>query len=120
MQFVESPGFTARVRKLLDDEVYRRLQNELLKDPEKGDVMPGCGGLRKARVDEPGRGKGKRGGCRIVYLYIPEADRLDMVAIYSKSQQDDLTAAQCDALKALAEKARTEAVRAHRARGKRE
>ncbi len=33
--------------------------------------MPGCGGLRKIRYADPQRGKGKRGGLRIIYLFIP-------------------------------------------------
>lgn len=107
--FVEARAFTERVRELLDDDAYRTFQNELVRNPEKGAVMPGCGGLRKMRVGEPGRGKGKRGGCRVIYLYIPEADRIDLLAIYSKDAQDDLTREQRTAMKALAERARREA-----------
>jgi hypothetical protein len=118
MLFVEAQIFTARMGQLLDDETYREMQNELLENPEKGDVMPDCGGLRKVRIEEPRRGKGKRGGCRVIYLHIPEADRIDMVAIYSKSQQDDLTADQRKTLKVLAEHARIEAIRSRHAKGK--
>jgi len=32
------------------DEDLAAIQRELLADPEKGDVLPGCGGLRKMRV----------------------------------------------------------------------
>ena len=35
--------------------------------------MPGCGGLRKVRIADPRRGKGKRGGIRVIYLHVPEA-----------------------------------------------
>ena len=49
------------------------LQRELMNDPESGAVMPGCGGLRKIRIADPGRGKGKRGGARVIYLHVPEA-----------------------------------------------
>ena len=42
-------------------------------DPEKGDVIKGCGGLRKVRVADPKRKKGKRRGARIIYLHVPEA-----------------------------------------------
>ena len=108
--FVETEAFTERVRELLDDETYRMFQNELLQNPEKGAVMPGCGGLRKVRVEAPGRGKGKRGGCRVIYLFIPEVERIDLLAIYSKDQQDDLTDQQRKAMKALAERAHREAM----------
>lgn len=62
------------------------------------------------RVEEPPRGKGKRGGCRVIYLAIPEAARIDLLAIYSKDAQDDLTEAQRKSLKAVAERARRTAL----------
>jgi len=108
--FVEMAAFTERVRELLDDDTYRAFQNELVRNPAKGTVMPGCGGLRKVRGDEPRRGKGKRSGCRVIYLYIPEVQRIDLLAIYSRDQQDDLTSKQRRVLKVLAECARREAL----------
>jgi len=112
--FVESRGFTTRLRELLDDETYRALQNELMAQPEKGDVMPGCGGLRKVRVADPRRRRGKRGGARVIYLNIPEAERIDMIAIYGKDERDDLSKEQKRALRALAEQARREAIESFR------
>ncbi len=39
----------------------------LLKNPEAGDVIEGTGGLRKIRYADEKRGKGKRGGLRVIY-----------------------------------------------------
>lgn len=114
--FVEMRGFTARVKTLLSDDEYRALQTELMDNPQKGAVMPGCGGLRKVRVGSSVRGKGKRGGARVIYLDIPEAERVDMIAIYGKNEQDDLTAAQKRDLKQLADVVRKEAVAAFKRR----
>ena len=108
--FVETAAFTVRVRELLDDETYLAFQNELVHNPEKGVVMKNCGGLRKIRVMDPRRGKGKRSGCRIIYLYIPEVGRIDLLAVYSKETQDDLTVEQRKIMKTLAEHARREAL----------
>ena len=63
--FVETRVFTNRLPDLLGDEAFRRFQNELAVNPRKGSVMPGCGGLRKVRVEDESRGKGKRGGARV-------------------------------------------------------
>ena len=60
------------------------------------------------------RGKGKRGGARVIYLDIPEADRIDLVAIYGKNEKDDLTGRQKKVLAALARQAKAEAVAAAR------
>jgi hypothetical protein len=45
MRFVETPVFTASVRRHLDDEQYRALQLALLLRPEQGQLIPGGGGL---------------------------------------------------------------------------
>lgn len=51
----------------MDDEAYLAFQDELKKNPEAGDVIQGTGGLRKLRFGDPRRGKGKRGGLRVIY-----------------------------------------------------
>ena len=66
--FVESSIFEKNRTNYLSDEEYRQLQNELLKTPTKGDVIQGTGGLRKVRVAS--KGKGKRGGARVIYYYL--------------------------------------------------
>lgn len=101
--FYETPFFTRRITQLLDDETYRGLQNDLRENPVSGEVMQGCGGLRKLRWEEPRRGKGKRGGLRIIYLHVPEARCIYFVTVYGKDEQDDLSADQKRQLKAIAE-----------------
>jgi putative transcriptional regulator len=66
--FIESQEFSAWVSGYLADETLSALQQELMKDPAKGAVMSGCGGLRKVRVADVRRGQGKRGGARVIYL----------------------------------------------------
>ncbi|MBK8268050.1 MAG: type II toxin-antitoxin system RelE/ParE family toxin [Planctomycetes bacterium] len=90
----------------------RRLQNELMADPLRGDVMPACGGLRKIRTADASRGKGKRGGARVIYLNIPEAERIDFITIYGKDEKDDLSPAEKKILQRLAEETRNEALAA--------
>ena len=48
--FVESSLFEKYRGDYLSNEQYRELQNELLSDPKKGDVIQATGGLRKIRV----------------------------------------------------------------------
>ena len=65
--FVELPAFERRRADYLDDEAFRALQQLLMTRPEAGDLMPGTGGLRKLRFPDARRGKGKRGGPRVIY-----------------------------------------------------
>jgi len=90
--FIESGEFTAWVKSYLTDDDLAAMQRELLAEPEIGDVIPGCGGLRKLRVADPKRGKGKRGGARVVYLHIAGADQIYLITVYGKDQKDDLSA----------------------------
>lgn len=68
--FFETPLFTRLLPGYLDDEGYRRLQRSLLNEPEQGVPMPGTGGFRKLRWQDKRRGKGKRGGVRVIYYYL--------------------------------------------------
>jgi len=65
--FVELPAFERHRADYLDDDGFRALQNLLMKNPEAGDLMPDTGGLRKLRFADARRGKGKRGGLRVIY-----------------------------------------------------
>ncbi len=69
MEFFEAPAFTRHLHDYLDEEQYRALQMELIRNPEAGDLMPGTGGFRKMRWADPERGKGRRGGLRVIYYY---------------------------------------------------
>jgi hypothetical protein len=66
LTFIETTVFTRRVTALGLEDSLQLLQLELLADPEAGDVEPGTGGLRKIRMRDPGRGKGKRGGAAFI------------------------------------------------------
>ena len=90
--FVEFPCFTEVVNFYFrTDENYRKLQEALAKNPQKGDVVQNTGGIRKLRWPDPSRGKGKRSGLRVLYLSIPEFEQFLMIDVYNKDEQDDLS-----------------------------
>jgi len=101
MRFVETSAFTKRLTHIADDETYRRFQLELAANPEKGQFIQGTGGLRKARIAS--RGKGKRGGARVIYLYLETPRVVYLVYAYDKGEADDLSAAEKKELRAIAE-----------------
>ena len=101
--FVDTSEFSKWRPRFLTGNAYEELQKELIANPRKGDVMPGCGGLRKVRIADPRRQKGKRGGARAIYLHIPEADQFLMLDIYSKGEKEDLTQAEKGGLRELAQ-----------------
>ena len=90
MEFIETPTFTRLVTALLSDDEYRELQNELVEDPERGDLIKGGGGIRKLRHAIQGRSKS--GGVRVIYYWIKDNQQIYMLVVYPKSKKDDLTA----------------------------
>lgn len=97
--FFETPLFTRLLPDYLDDEAYSELQRTLVANPETGEIMPGTGGFRKMRWADPRRGKGKRGGLRVIYYYLTEDHQIWMFTIYDKDEVTDLTARQKQVLK---------------------
>lgn len=90
MEFIETSVFTRQIHALLDDDAYGDLQLALVRHPKMGDVIPGGRGLRKLRWRSAGKGRGKRGGIRIIY-YCWSAQQLYMLFAFEKSKQGDLT-----------------------------
>jgi len=99
--FVELPPFERLRADYLSDDTYRDLQSELMANPESGDVIEGTGGLRKLRHADRRRGKGKRGGLRVIYYWWLGNDQFWLFTLYDKDEASDLTATQRKALKEL-------------------
>jgi hypothetical protein len=119
-QFIEVPFFMRRRDEhFVDDEDFADFQHMLAANPKAGDEIQGSGGLRKARWSDRRRGKGKRGGFRIIYLVIAfdiEATSgvIFLLHIYAKGAKDDLTAVEKKTLKELSQSLKGE-VRRRRA-----
>jgi mRNA-degrading endonuclease RelE of RelBE toxin-antitoxin system len=94
--FVETPIFYKRVQQYMDDEDYAEMQAFLVGRPDAGKIIKGSGafGLRWA-----GSGRGKRGGLRVIYYWWVAKDRISLLLVYPKNEQDDLTVDQMKQLR---------------------
>lgn len=99
MEFLEAPAFTRHVSSYLADDDYHELQEWLATNPESGDLIPGSGGFRKLRWADPKRGKGRRGGLRIIYYYFPAEHQIWLMTLYNKAEAADLTPGETKALR---------------------
>ena len=99
--FVELPAFARHRADYLADEEFRALQNFLLKHPEAGDVIEGTGGLRKVRHGDPKRGKGKRGGLRVIYYWWDGGRQFWLFTIYDKDEMENLSSDEKKLLKSM-------------------
>ena len=91
LQFVEAPAFSRYREGYLDDEEFRELQEALAANPEEGDLIPGAGGIRKLRWRDSRRGKGKRGGLRIIYYCFLSDHEIWLLTLFDKDEASDLT-----------------------------
>ena len=101
MIFIETPIFTEDLLKLLSDDEYSEFQQYLAEHPTAGEVIQQTGGLRKIRWGA--RGKGKRGGVRVIYYHVMANAQIRLLLIYKKGIQDDLTEDQKKVLRAINE-----------------
>lgn len=93
-------------KKLLQED-YDNFEKELLQNLDMGEIIPGLGGIRKTRLKSST--KGKRGGFRVDYLDIPEAQVLHLIVIYAKNVKEDLSSDEKKILASLAQKLKKEA-----------
>jgi hypothetical protein len=102
LSFVETTVFTKRIAALGLEDSLRRLQLELIENPGAGDLEPGTGGLRKIRLAAPARGKGKRGGARVHYLWLRHKGIVYLLYVYGKNEASTLSADQKRQLRDIA------------------
>lgn len=104
MLFIEFRSFTERLHRLARedaDDVLRAIQGDLLSNPSRGTVVPGLAGIRKARAENPARGKGKRGGFRYMYYFLEYDDEIYLLFLFDKGEQEDLNEKQKAALRGV-------------------
>jgi mRNA-degrading endonuclease RelE of RelBE toxin-antitoxin system len=81
--FIETRLFTRLADKQLSDDELSRLQHYLNENPEAGDIIRDSGGVRKLRWGV--RGRGKRGGFRIIYFLRSQQGEIWLLTLYAKN-----------------------------------
>jgi len=99
--FVEDEQFTKAADRLLSGDELFALMQKLAAEPEAGDMIPQSGGCRKLRF--AARGKGSRGGARVIYFYRSSAGQILLLEIYAKNEKTNLSP---NELKVLKQKAK--------------
>jgi hypothetical protein len=106
-EFVESKVFAKQIS-TLPAHVLTNIQRDLIQDPNRGDIVKGTHGVRKARVADPLSSRGKSGSYRYMYLYLEHAGRIHLLYLFSKSDQSDLSPDQKRVIGALSQQIRKE------------
>jgi hypothetical protein len=88
-EVIHTRAFTSTAADTLTEDQIAALELRLATDPEAGDIMPGTAGVRKIRV--AAKGHGRRGGARVVYLFVPSREVIYLFALYVKGDRAKLT-----------------------------
>jgi hypothetical protein len=94
---VEAPEFVAGARRVLTDAERAELIDYLAVTPSAGELMQGTGGARKLRWGA--KGKGKRGGARVITYYGGSDLPVFLMAIFAKGERANLTKAERNELR---------------------
>jgi hypothetical protein len=98
---VETIGFLAATKKLMEDVERAELVGYLAYNPTAGAVIPGSGGVRKVLWGLEGRGK--RGGARVIYFFHDLEMPLYLLDAFAKNDRADLTQTEIHELRQVTE-----------------
>jgi mRNA-degrading endonuclease RelE of RelBE toxin-antitoxin system len=87
--FIETPEFVDKFDKIASESEMLELQDELLNNPFRGNIIKGTGGARKLRMKQ--LYKGKRGGYRVIYYYVDLHGEIWFLDVYLKTVQGDIS-----------------------------
>ena len=90
--FFQTHLFSKKLDSRGGDGLLLKIEEEILKNPEAGATIAGTGGVRKLRIEDAERRKGKRGGYRVLYLDLPDCQETFLITFYGKDEADDLSA----------------------------
>jgi hypothetical protein len=97
---IETPTFLAAVRSQgLSADEHAAIVSAVAKRPMDGELMPGTGGARKRRI--AGKGKGKRGGYRVITHYAGKDVPVFLLVLLSKGEKADLSQAEKSELRKI-------------------
>ena len=88
--FIETSLFRTRVDGY-GDNLLKRIQDLLIENPEEGSTIASTSGIRKMRVEDKKRGKGKRGGLRVLYLDLSDQNLTFLLTLYSKDEKENIS-----------------------------
>ena len=103
---IEFPSCLAQIGKSMTANERDEFIDFLAKQPDAGEEITGTGGIRKIRWGA--KGKGKRGGVRVVYYFYNDSAPVFLLTVYGKGEQESLTPEQKRQMTGLAKILKTE------------
>lgn len=96
--FIQTDEFIKNWERLgLTDDDLRRLELEIMKNPQVGPVIQGTGKLRKMQFAF--ENKGKSGSSRVCYVDFLIHETVYLITVYPKNEKDNLSKAERNEIK---------------------
>ncbi len=86
----ETATFTKQADRYWNGEERSAFIEFIARCPDAGEIVPGSGGVRKVRW--AAKGKGKRGGVRVVYFNMLDAGTIWLLLVYGKNVTENIPA----------------------------
>jgi len=90
--FFETPVFMRQIEERASMRVLFAIEDDLLKNPERGDIIARTHGARKGRIGDPDSRRRKRGSYRYIYAYFPGYHHIILLYLFAKNDTADLSA----------------------------
>jgi len=97
---IETNPYLADAKRLMSEAERAEVVDTIAAEPEAGVLVRGTEGLRKMRIRL--RGRGKRGGGRVIYWYQSQGYPAVLLAVFAKNEASDLSAARWKGLARVA------------------
>lgn len=85
---IETPTFSKQADRIWSEEERLRFIGWIANHPLAGEVIPNTEGVRKIRWTV--KGKGKRGGVRVIYFNQLAEGMLYLLTIYKKADRENI------------------------------
>ena len=86
----ETATFTKQANRYWNEEERSAFIEFIAHHPDAGEIVPGSGDVRKVRW--AAKGKGKRGGVRVVYFNMLDAGTIWLLLVYGKNVVENIPA----------------------------
>ena len=86
--FIDLPFFSASAKNYLSEDELGELQEYIAKSPDRGNLIPTTGGVRKLRYAYDALGK--RGGLRVIYYIREHEHHIWLIAVYGKNAVENM------------------------------
>ena len=87
---LEFDEFASKADKCMGFQIKQNFISYIAENPEKGDLIPGGGGIRKIRWQSK-PSTGKSGGVRIIYYYYNNSMPIFLITVYPKSKKENIS-----------------------------